>query len=740
MITFEYAQGHEVVGRTSEINTLREALSDVKIKAVVIGGGVGVGKTALANRLLEMAGAGALAGRFEKQVSQSAYQETWERFLSQIAEKLIGSTTVLKATKNELEDRILATCRERQVLLVVDNIESRHLADAGRFIEAWLRASQNSVLLITTREELDIESDSVRHLHLTGLADKYPQLELLGEVLRRRFGADPLAETVAGLNGVPLNLLYLRWLDPQTEDDLEGHVSGLIAGTVDKSIVLEDVLASISLSPTAFMALGVVRQLEFEERLLTSFWDRMGGGNTEAYIELRDRLISAGLLIPVTVQDSKMQRYRINEDIHKQLYRALSSRIGGQGRIPTVHFFASEYYRRVFESNPNPALDALSEFVYHCLSSGEHVRAYEYIFESNILPSLHQAGMAIQLKGILELFLNIETLFSSLQQCKILIEMAHVCNDLSEFDRCLRLMERAESLLHEMGEAVSGAARAALFKRICYYSAVAYSNTGHSEECLQSYFRIVSAASGDDDRLACVSLAYIAHDLKYRDINKSLEYGEAALKIARNIGDQHLIAKCLCSVAESHIYSQNLSRADLYLEAAAELCQTARSGAADMRELGRILKNWGLVSLLQGRPEAAAQKLLRAQEISNSMGDRRRTATAYLYTAVLKYRLGLWEEADAYLESAIRASYSLGDGRYLVPEVLTYARWHNPDFNGQLSDLARCGDCERLGSIIAEVGDTARYETYAAFWREFFWPTLFGPINASLMPAAGELK
>src|SRR5205085_7873685 len=110
--------------------------------------------------------------------------------------------------------------------------------------------------------------------------------------------------------------------------------------------------------------------------------DRMGGGSSEAYIELRERLLASRLLIPT--QDSRVPTYRISEDIHKQLYKALSSRIGGQERVVIVHFFASEYYRRVFESNVVPILDALDSFVYHCFASGEYSRAYDYIFERNI--------------------------------------------------------------------------------------------------------------------------------------------------------------------------------------------------------------------------------------------------------------------------------------------------------------------------------------------------------------------
>jgi tetratricopeptide (TPR) repeat protein len=726
MITFDYSKGHQFVGRSSEIDILRNDLSDTKIKVVCLDGGLGVGKTALANRLLEMSSAGALAGRFEKQVSQSAYQEAWDRVLSQLAEKLIGSSTVLKATRNEIEDRILNFCNEVKVFLVLDNIESYHHDDAIEFIEAWLKLVQNSVLLITTREHININRDYVRHIRLTGLTDKYPQLELLGDVLRQRFG-EPLIELVRGLDGVPLNLLYLRWLDPKTEDDLRTHVFRLIQGTLDKSSVLEEVLESASHSPTAFMALGVVRQLEFNESLLASFWDRMGGGNSEAYINFRERLVSSGLLIPVPSQEIKTSKYRINEDIHKQLYRALSSRIGGEGRVPTVHFFASEYYRRIFESSLTPALDALGEFVHHSFSSNDYGRAYEYLFESNTLPSLHRAGMAIQLKGILDAFLTSEAHFKVLEQCKILIEMAHVCNDLSEFSQCLGVMSRAEALLKEIADADTR--KIELLKRIWYYSAVAYSNTGHSEDCLKSYFKIVSTTSHPADTLACVSLAYIAHDLKYRDIDKSLRYGETALGISRRIGIPLLIAKCLGSVAESYIFSHNLSKADLYFQEAEGLCQDRTSGTADRRELGRVLKNWGVVALIQKRWDKAKQRLVNARVISTSVGDRRRAATADLYLAVLHYHLEEYQVADELMISAIKASHSLSDGRYLVPEVMTFARWKNTNYSGQLAELLTCNNFEAIRNIIVQVSSTERYQIYATFWRDFFWPTLFEPLN-----------
>jgi tetratricopeptide (TPR) repeat protein len=725
MLTFDYAKGHEVVGRAGEIDQLRSDLSGKKIKVIFVEGGLGVGKTALANRLLEMTSAGALVGRFHRQVWKSAYQDTWGRVMSQLAEKLVGRSAVLRATQSEIEERVLSFCSANSTFLVIDNLEVHQSADAEKFVSRWSEDPGESVLLITTREELPINNKHIRHLGISGLLDSYPQLQLMGDSLRKRFGAEELLKRVRILDGVPLSLLYIRWLDPKTEDELKQRVSGLLEGTVDKPSVLEEVLTSISRSPTHFMALGVIRQLQFDERLLAFFWDCMGGGNSTAYIEVRERLVSSRLLIPA--QDQGLPMYRVSEDIHRQLYRALSARIGGEERIITVHFFASEFYRQKFESSETPALGALDSFVYHCFASGEHNRAYEYLFESHILPSLHQAGMALQLQGTLEAFIEKSEVFTSLQKCKILIEMASVCNDLSQFDQCLRLMSEADALVDSLEGEIAGSVRAELSNRIWYSSAVAYSNTGHSDQCLQSYLKIISAASNNDlaSGLACVSLAYLAHDLKYHDIVKSVEYGKLALEIARELGDRRLIAKCLCSLGESFTYKTELSEANSCFEEASKLCQDDDIGPGDPRELGRVLKNWGVVAMIRREWDVAAERLKEARRISSSVGDRRRLVTADLYLAIIHYLLGNHQNADDLLLSVIRDLRGLGDGRYLVPAVMTYAWWKTPGYLGKRDGLANCENLEPIRDIVNDIGEHERFEIYAAFWRDLFKPVLF---------------
>lgn len=731
MITSDFAKIYEVVGRAKELEALHSDIQNEAISLIQITGAIGVGKTAIANRLYETAKSGGLGDRFAHCIWISAYQDNWGKVMSQVAGVLLGTIVLFKATREEIEGRIIAFCAENKVLLIVDHLDGDAQTDFLDFINKWMDKTQKSLMIITSRNLIFTSSRRMRNHEIMGLADPHTQLQLIGQNLGERFKEKDLTKSIEPLRGNPLNLLYLRYLDPKTIQLLNKHVLGLIEGTIDrlselKLSALEDILGSFHRPPTHFMALAVIRNLEFNEHLLAFFWDAMGGGNSEAYIDLREALISSGLLIPISEQQNR--KYRISEDIHVQLYRALSNRIGGDKRISTVHFFASEYYRRIFESKQSGFLDALLSFVYHSFASGDFQRAYSYVFETDTLVSIHQEGLALQIKELLEFFIDKQDKFNNVQNTKILLQLAHACNDLSEFEKCLSLMNKALQLMSGRETEIDKTTESILLRSIWYYSAVAYSNTGHSTQCLRSYFKIISTGwEGDPeaDPLTCLSLAYLAHDLKYRNISLAIKYGEESLRIARNIEDSSLIAKCLCSLAESLTYVQKNNEAHNYFREAEELCSQNPNRMSDRRELGRILKNLGLLNLIQRKWKPAEEMLLKAKDLSSSISDRRRVATADLYLAVLFYHHKSHRKAELVMVSAIEALFSLGDGRYLIPAIMTYVWWKNPKYTGKLTELSRYTEDIPIPKVTAEnLPSENRFEVYAQFWRDYFKPVV----------------
>lgn len=735
--TMQYAESHDVVGRSAELDQIRSIVSGHDASLLLLDGEAGVGKTAIANRIVEMANAGALADLFSETYTHSIYHESWGRVLSQLAAALLNRETVLKATEHELEQMLLHHCASRCVLLVIDNLEPRSHPGALGFLQAWANIKGDSVLLVTSVEPLDIRGKRIARMTLGGLQAPTDQVELLGPSLRRRFGGDVLLEAASPLKGLPLDLLYLRWLDPHDAETLATHVHGLVEDTLDKSTSLTDLLFGLARSATFFTALGIVRQLQFDESLLAYLWDSIGGGNTAAYVERREQFVEARLL--ATVRGQSKPTYRISEEIHKHLYRSLVPTVG-KTRIPTFHYFVGEYYRGVFEASTPPDIQALDSFIHHCLERGDRARAYDYLFSDNLLQRLHQAGMALQLRDTLQAFfdhkMGTQTPFerslqafmaseawTSIQKCKLLLELAHVYSDLGEYDKSLMLSVEADALLTG-NSSIDTYTRHDLQRQVWYYAAVSHSNIGRSDESLRSYFRI-AAAPVSADPFGCLALGYLAHcALKYHDLDQARDVGVEAVALAREIGDNRVLIKNLCSVGETHIYAGDKISAAKCFEEAYDLIGGPANKITDQRELGRLLIHWGVLEMVNNRPSEAQKRLSHGRNICLSVNDRRRATTAEMYLSILDHRHGKQEDGHDQLLNAVVALHAQRDGRYLIPAFLTYWSWMEPKLEGTMADLARGGPGELTDRVGGPLPAEDRYAPFADYWRNHFRPTL----------------
>lgn len=714
MITHEYARIHEFVGRAAELEQLRKAILQFEYRAVLITGKQGVGKTALANRVIEDSRSEStpLFGRFQEPYFVSAYRQPWSTVMA-LAAQALRIEIPPKTTTEELQQRLIADVSKRQLLIVVDNIELGEGELAAAFCRAWVAATPKSVLLMTSGEPF-ITDSRVFSLRLAGVRD-YAQRGLLGERLFERFG-DDLLRQVRPLDGIPLSLLYLRWLDPDTPAQLTEHVNGLSADALNRREAIENLVAKFTSTPAPFMALGLLRRLQFDESLLSFFWDCMGGGSSGAYVSMRNGLIESGLLIPVP---DVRGTYRVNEDIHKQLYNILSRRIG-ELRVENIHFFAAEYFRRQYERRG--AVDDLDAFVYHSLECREYAWVYTSLFETDVPQRLQRSGLSVQLRAIMDRLLNSKAIFSPTQWARIYLVTASACNDLSAFDDCLDYMRRALEMFSD--GTTSGAVR----RQIAYYSAVAYSNTGRSVECLRSYYEVIAATPGSADTQGCLALAYLGHELKYHDLALSRRYGTEALAMARELNDLPVLARALCSLAETEIFFNERLGAAEYLCEAFALCSN-EDGTHDAREAGRILKNQGLLDLVNGDLDVAEARLKKAREYSDTVRDRRRVASGDLYHAIVLHRKGRTEEAIAELAESCRALDNLKDGRYLVPALMTLAVWISSSYDGQIASLAN--ELREMGRPVFDaatrVATDDRFKLYAKFWHKHFRDTVVIP-------------
>ena len=150
---FPFAQpATPFIGRTKELRKLKEILLDPAYRLVVLMGPGGVGKTRLA-----LAAADQIASHYAEGICVVQLAGA-----SQMEQPVILPTAVAQALNMELDSRkpvvaqVLAYLRERDVLLLLDNLE--HLLSEVDFIRDLLQQTARVTLLITSRERLPLQA------------------------------------------------------------------------------------------------------------------------------------------------------------------------------------------------------------------------------------------------------------------------------------------------------------------------------------------------------------------------------------------------------------------------------------------------------------------------------------------------------------------------------------------------------------------------------------------------------
>jgi predicted ATPase/DNA-binding CsgD family transcriptional regulator len=162
--------GLPIVGRRADLDALLSLFEDATTRLVTILGAGGVGKTRLA---LE------LAGRLESQFKQGAVFVPLAQ-LTSIDELLPALASVLGvqiSPGGDLQQAVLDHLGDWQALLVLDNFE--HMLDEALLINDLLVASPQIKVLVTSREKLGLEAETL--YHLGGLELPPPDSQLQAE-------------------------------------------------------------------------------------------------------------------------------------------------------------------------------------------------------------------------------------------------------------------------------------------------------------------------------------------------------------------------------------------------------------------------------------------------------------------------------------------------------------------------------------------------------------------------------
>jgi AAA ATPase domain len=726
------AGNHIFVGRDDEFNEIAAILSAREVRSLCVEGESGCGKTALVTAVLDSLAASVDRKTMRVFLARAGHIRGLEEWLlTELAGLLLGSLPP-HATAVELRQLVIDAAAGSDIVVALDNAESLDHEWLRQFITQWLVAVPQSQLLITTTRAMPLEGMVYCRYPLSGIQPGNDDaiLSLLGPDLQVRFEREELLATASRLRNLPQRLLYVRWLDPSSAEDLTRVTDDLA-----KDVASQALIAGMRKRTGGFighyLALGHVRMLRFEEDLLATLWDRLGGGSAHSYVMVRNRLLKEGLLAPTS--DAREDGwFRVSPSVHVQLERELASSLG-KPHLPHVDYFLSEYFRGRFEDSDGSDLQHLGQYIYHSARSENLRAAAEYVLSGARLETIRRQGLTVPLRRVLLALsdeIERETVARReprsedlLLRCRSAVEVAASECDLSEYDKCLTTLDTLRNTLSTVGTSV---AASSLRRRMNTLRGISLGCLGRLEECIRAYLAVVVEVLDDRglDAGGVEALGYAAMVTSYIDMPRAVTLGAHSLRLANLLGDDLVIAKTRCSFAQILLYTGRIEEASDLLAQTEAYCRIGDKG--DRRELGRVLIPRAFAVMATEGGKAALPVAAEAVTVNSDVGDRRRYGRACLASALATLSAGDRQTGRELLVEALNRLYSSQDWLNLVLGSFVYAHLEGMSNIATIEQFVEVRSEDELwaGFIREAISRSHLMSTLMRYWSDHYLPFL----------------
>ncbi|MBK8988228.1 MAG: tetratricopeptide repeat protein [Chloroflexi bacterium] len=675
-------------GRESELAELAQRLAQPDYRLITLVGPGGAGKTRLS---LEAARANLHRFPDGTFFISLAGVERVENVPAAVADVL----GLLGATSQAPEEQLIQYLLARKMLLIVDNLE--HLMDAVDVLLAILRRCPGIVLLVTSRQRLDVQAEDL--FRLRGLPVPVPvpeQIEQAGSFDAVRLFCDrahrveksfkltvdnrgDVSAICRLVEGLPLALeLAASWI----RDLSPAELAQVIAENVDR---LRTTMRDVAPQHRSIRAVFDYswRLLTAEEQLLLARLSVFRGGFTQEAANLVAAATPTGLTglrYRSLIRQSGSTRF----DMHELTRQFAAEELLEMGKNVATHGFRQ--HADTFTNLVATQVEALhgrhpQEAVKIIQQDLDNVRqAWLWAVGDGIWPAIRASVIGLsrfyQAVGLLaegeqmigqalvagraeddaalarELSLQIDLL---LEQTRLFIQQGKLGDALLQAETAVNLaQELGDSVRRGRGLMLLGNAHAkngALRKSVQYLEA-----------------SLTEARRGQDLALEGETLRYLGTTIQSMEerVQGNL-YMQQALAISREVGDRIQEQAILLYMGVNEIEAQNYLAGRQYLEEALPMLQATGNRPLE----SRIQNALGFVNAALGQLEKALSYHERSRHISHDIGDLLQESHACHNLCTVSRKLGRLEAAEQHGREALRLAL-----HFDLAEPIAYAWLH----------------------------------------------------------------
>jgi predicted ATPase/DNA-binding SARP family transcriptional activator len=661
-------------GREAELMELSERLAAPVYRLLSLTGPGGIGKTRLAIAAAQANLHRYADGAFFVPLAAVARVED---IASAIADAL---NLPRKDSAQPLAQQLIDYLVAKQILLVIDNLE--HLIDGVERLLDLLRRCPRVVLLVTSRQQLDVQAEDV--FELNGLPVPAPdQIEPAGQFaavrlfcdrahrLLRSFKLTPAnsADVIAIcrlVEGLPLALeLAASWIR-------EFDVAELAHAIGQNRDLLQTTMRDIAPQHRSIRAVfdtswGHLSAAERQAHMKLAIF--RGGFTLDAAHTIADAApaLVSGLRNKSLLRHAGARRYDMHTLVQQFSAEALEAEPQAAAHVRQAH---SHYFLTLL------AEQAINLDTRNARTAADQIQPdWENISMAWQQASAQQAHQLLQnaLDGLVR-FCNLRGLF---QEAQTLLEYA-----VAQFETAAHALQRQHG----------GAHRAEATQQLQLYcrllTALAYfAGRRGLDRTMALAQQALALAEMIDSRVEIIANLIIqanAHELA-ADFVQGRALAERALAVAEAAGLELQVAICLDRLGAIALLSGDFARANaLFQQVLAFHERTGRLEQRGREAIGRL----GIVATEQGRYELALQHTQRYLASCERTDDRRNIGHAQHDLAFESLRLGDFAQTIALEEQSIVWSRAIGDRELTSLSLHNKAHAHRA--LGQLPEALAC--------------------------------------------------